>query len=67
MEEPRSFVILEDIGTKANMDYITNLREPIDVFEGQLLHSTRSRTLLCLKNLLSTCKENTKETIISLL
>ncbi len=65
MEEPRSFVILEDIRTKANMDCITNLRELVDVFEGQLLHSTRSRTLLCSKNLLSTCKENKKETVIS--
>ncbi len=34
------------------MDYIANLGEPIDVSERQLLHSARSQTPLCLKNLL---------------
>jgi len=35
------------------MDCIANLGEPIDVFEGQLLHFARSRIPFFLKNLLS--------------
>jgi hypothetical protein len=42
VEELRSFVPLEDIKTKPNMDCKTNLGEPVDVFERQLLHSIRS-------------------------
>ncbi len=53
MEELKSHVILEDIGTKVDMDCITNLGEPIDVSKRQLLHSIRSQTPFCLKNLLS--------------
>jgi len=34
------------------MDCIVNLGEPTDVFEGILLHSAKSQTPLCLKNLL---------------
>jgi hypothetical protein len=49
VEEPKSFVILEDIGIEANMDYIADLGEPTNVFEGQLLHFARSQTPLCLK------------------
>jgi hypothetical protein len=69
VEEPRSHVILEDTWIKANMDYITNLGEPINVFEGQLLHSTRSQTPLYLKNLLfsphlPTRKTHEKEPLI---
>jgi hypothetical protein len=42
VEEPRSLVILEDIGIETNMDCKTNQGELTDVFEGQLLHFTRS-------------------------
>jgi hypothetical protein len=37
---------------KSWYDYIANLGEPIDVSKRQLLHSTKSQTPLCLKNLL---------------
>ncbi len=53
MEEVKSPIILEDIGTKAYMDSIVNLGEPIDASKRQLLHFIKSQTPLCLKNLLS--------------
>jgi hypothetical protein len=53
VEELRIHVSLEDIGIEVDMDYIINLGEPIDVFKRQLLHFTKIRTPLCLKNLLS--------------
>jgi hypothetical protein len=52
VEELKSHVILKYIRTKADMDDITNLGEPTDLSDRQLLHSTRSRTPFCLKNLL---------------
>ncbi len=44
------------------MDDITNLDEPTDMSDRQLLHSTRSRTPFCLKNLLSLPKLHVRKT-----
>jgi hypothetical protein len=42
VEELISLIILKDTGIEVDMDYITNLGEPTNVSEGQLLHYARN-------------------------
>jgi hypothetical protein len=53
VEEFTSFGIIKDIGTKGTLDYIVNLCEPTNAFEGELLHSRRIPAPVCFQNLLS--------------
>jgi hypothetical protein len=53
VEEPPSLGIIENIRTEGTLDYTINLCELTNAFEGELLHSRKVSTPICLQNLLS--------------
>ncbi len=62
MEEPTSLGIIKDTRTKGTLDYIVNLCEPTNAFEGELFHSKRVSTPICLQKNLSLLHMHVRKT-----
>jgi hypothetical protein len=62
VEEPTSLGIIEDTRTKSTLDYIVNLCEPTNAYEGELFHSKKAPAPICFQNLLSLSHLPTRKT-----
>jgi hypothetical protein len=70
VEELTNLGIIEDTRTEGTLDYIINLCEPTNAFEGELFHSKKVLAPICLQNLLSlphllARKTHSKESLIN--